>query len=307
MGRGLAVLGVPLWGGKLQPLIITTFTQALGDELLTNGDFSAWTGDNPDGWTVVGEVGADPELTERAPNAGHADAVGVGGAANFYKSANAVLVPRIEQNVLTVGHWYERSFEVTNLVASGAGFPGAEYALSPRNIWRATGIEHRITLNYMAGDVTVDNASAKRITLNDQQAMPSADAIVDFTYTLPAAPLVDNTINVFYRISDASLEAGYTCWRAYLQRNGANNAWGFRLDSVSAGTATNRINVTGVGDAVGIRVQCAGSLHDCWTTTDGTAWTKRGAQVNVSLNNTSKGINTVYCSGTTPTQLTVTP
>ena len=136
--------------------------------------------------------------------------------------------------------------------------------------------------------------------------MPSADAIIDFTYALPVSPAAGDTISVFYRISDASLEAGYNCWRAYLQRNATNTAWDFRLDSVNANTETNRINVTGVGDTVGIRVICNGTKHNCYTF-DGLVWTQRGAAVDVSHNNTATGVNTIYTSAATPTQLTVTP
>lgn len=41
-------------------------------ELISNGDFSSWTADDPDSWTVTGEsAGGDPEVTEVAPNEGH--------------------------------------------------------------------------------------------------------------------------------------------------------------------------------------------------------------------------------------------
>ena len=44
-----------------------------GAELLTNGSFAAWTADNPDGWTVYGEVGADPEVSEVGAAEGHGE------------------------------------------------------------------------------------------------------------------------------------------------------------------------------------------------------------------------------------------
>lgn len=312
MGKGLAILGVPVMRGGPKTLIVTSFTQSLGTELLTNGDFSAWTGDNPDGWTVLKETAPDPEVTERDPGQLHADTKTVGGAANIYNTAGTSF-PALSQTVTTVGLWYEAKFDCT-AYANGiewlidqdwAWFVRAASVTSARSLGRSasTGIKME---PQTATNLTIDNASVKRIALNAQQVMP-ANAIIDFTYALPASPAAGDTISVFYRISDASLEAGYNCWRAYLRRNATNAAWDFRLDSVNAGTATNRINVTGVGDTVGFRVQCNGTLHDCWTTANGTDWTKRGSQVNVSWNDSATGINTIYCTGTTPTKLTATP
>jgi len=312
MGKGLALLGVPILSGK-KTLVVTSFTQIIGPtELLTNGDFSAWTGDNPDGWTVLYESGGNPEATERDPDQTHADAKTVGGALNLYNTTGGANVPLVQQTVLTVGHWYEVDQFVT---AWAVGY--LQVFISPwyrqynvarhaRDIMRSDTTAAVIRISGQPGDATIDSISAKRITLNAQQTMP-ADAIIDFTYALPVSPVAGDTINVFYRISGASLEAAYTCWRAYIRRNDANTNWDFRLDSVSAGTATNRIAVTGVGNAVGIRVQCAGTLHDCWTTANGVDWTKRGAQINVSHNDTQTGVNTVYSSQATPTKLTVTP
>lgn len=77
-----------------------------GPELLTNGDFSAWTGDNPNGWTVAGEVGADPEVTQRASGETHASPPGGLESANLYNSATAG-APIISQNVL-IQHSFHR-------------------------------------------------------------------------------------------------------------------------------------------------------------------------------------------------------
>ena len=54
-----------------------------GPELLTNGDFAAWTGDDPDGWTIGGEVGSDPMVTQVDPGGGAGT-----GAAKFLSHCN---------------------------------------------------------------------------------------------------------------------------------------------------------------------------------------------------------------------------
>ena len=73
------------------------YTAAPGAELLTNSDFSAWTGDAPDGWTETGESGSDPQVTERDSGQQHADTVSTGGSANLYSSATSS-APRVTQN-----------------------------------------------------------------------------------------------------------------------------------------------------------------------------------------------------------------
>lgn len=313
MSKGLAILGVPVMGGGPKTLVVTTFTQSLGAELLTNGDFSAWTGDNPDGWTVLGESGGDPEVTERDPGQTHADTKTVGGAANLYNTAGSVDISK--SSVISLAKWHEFGGEITARASgslrfsnyNGIDVENLTAITRHRFIRRNNGVgKHWKIEKAGAGDLTIDDVFLKRITLNVQQTM-LANAIVDFTYALPASPAAGDRIMVLYRISNADLEVGYNCWQAYLQRDATNAAWDFRLDSVNAGTATNRINVTGVGDTVGIRVQCNGTLHDCWTTANGTDWTARGSQVNVSWNNAATGINTIYCTGTTPTKLTATP
>jgi len=53
-------------------------------ELQLNGDFSSWTGDDPDNWTVVGEDSGDPEVSEVGTTEGHG---GSGtGACNFFST-----------------------------------------------------------------------------------------------------------------------------------------------------------------------------------------------------------------------------
>jgi hypothetical protein len=129
----------------------------------------------------------------------------------------------------------------------------------------------------------------------------AADGIADFRFVLDGAPSADEQVGVKYRAQDAS-----NYWHAYLQRNVGNTAWDFNLVSVSAGTPTSRINVTGVGTPDRIRVQFTGSLHDCYTYAAGTR-TKRGAQINVSHLNTQTGINATYAAGNTATSLIFYP
>lgn len=108
----------------------------------------------------------------------------------------------------------------------------------------------------------------------------TADAITDLTLTAPN-PLADSA-GYRYRYTDDD-----NCWHSYF-----NSAGAYRLDSVAASVATNRINVAAVIAAAGtatMRTISNGSLHNAFTLA-ATTWTKRGAQINVSHLNTNTAI-----------------
>lgn len=117
----------------------------------------------------------------------------------------------------------------------------------------------------------------------------TADAITDLTITAPN-PLAESA-GFRYRYADDN-----NCWNAYL-----NSAGSARLDSVSAGVATNRISVASViaADAtVTLRTISDGSLHDLCSLA-GTTWTKRGGQVNVAHLNSNTAVRPYAGTGWT--------
>lgn len=87
-----------------------------GSELLTNGDFATWTGDNPDSWTVTGESGSNPYVNEVAASELHG---GTGtGYCNLYTTSAAL---SISQGVLTSGTRYEVTLVIANVDEDLAG------------------------------------------------------------------------------------------------------------------------------------------------------------------------------------------
>lgn len=80
----------------------------LGTNLVTNQEFSDWTSDDPDGWTVTGEVGADPEISEVGEGYLHGNTAT--GSCNFYSTSDAV---SISQDILTIGTSYRAYFEIS--------------------------------------------------------------------------------------------------------------------------------------------------------------------------------------------------
>lgn len=140
----------------------------LGAELLTNGDFSAWTGDDPDDWTITSESGGDPEVTERDSGQVHADTKSTGGSANLYSSASGN-APNMSQNIGTNDEFYRiaivASAANSGIQVIGAGLnllygPVTGTLLSTLRRKSAIGVVGRAT----ATDFTIDSMSVKALT-----------------------------------------------------------------------------------------------------------------------------------------------
>lgn len=126
----------------------------------------------------------------------------------------------------------------------------------------------------------------------------TADALDEFEFILDGAPLSldEGAILRFHWTDDNN------CWKAYIKRNVGNTAWDLLVDSVLLGVPTNRLTVTGVGTPSLLRIKHVGSLIDCYTRAAG-VYTKRGAQINVSFQNTTTGVEVSATAGTTRTRL----
>lgn len=162
--------------GDLSPAAITISggrgkwsDQELSAEQLTNNDFSSWTGDDPDGWTVTGESGGDPEATERDSGQAHADTKTTGGALNWYDSSTGVVKPVYQSP--TQPHFAQ--FSITaSLVTTGAsrfgtyGGQDAPVITTGTRTWRTyvhtTGVG--IIVPVAPIDVTVDSCSFRALT-----------------------------------------------------------------------------------------------------------------------------------------------
>jgi len=75
-------------------------TSAPSVELITNGNFTNWTSDNPDSWTVFGESGAN-EVTQILKN--EARIISDGGNVG------------ISQNILSIGKTYKLNFTISEI------------------------------------------------------------------------------------------------------------------------------------------------------------------------------------------------
>jgi len=142
-------------------------------ELVLNGDFSAWTDDNPDNWTVVGETPPSPEVSEVGIGEGHG---GSGtGLCNIYTSDGTNV--RIQQEITLVkGRKYNVSLSIDTIITGGIViiptpemFPDKYYTSIGLKTWSFVATETSMFFHVYrrvaaeAADVTIDNVSIKPI------------------------------------------------------------------------------------------------------------------------------------------------
>lgn len=273
-------------------------SQSLGAELLANPSFTAWTGDNPDSWTVGGESGSDPMVTQVASGGGAGT-----GAARLYASASSNQ-PTLTQNVLVANSFYEAEATISasnssvflRLNAGGQQILSNTGATTAHVQGRANGTGFVIIPSQSANDITIDAVTVKLLTPNTELTAPSANMRLDQFFTLPGSPMPGECVRLFSRIS--SFASG-DYWQVWLRYTVGSN-WEIDLYSVATHTATSRINVSGLSAPNGIRVNMNGDSLSLYTTTNGgTNWTQRGTTITNSTYNTATGVNAMWSNRVT--------
>lgn len=148
-------------------------------ELVTGGTFAIWTADNPDGWTVNGEVGDDPEVSEAATGESHADTPTPGGGmCNIYSSGAGI---EISQTLtLVVGRKYRFSINIDTATDGAIQVYDSEYTMWTAVNYGTKGIQ---TFTFVAtytdpvlvikriwgdgDDITFDDVSVKLCAIED--------------------------------------------------------------------------------------------------------------------------------------------
>lgn len=189
----------------------------LGGELVVNGNFANWTGDDPDGWTVAGEVGADPEISQVGAGQGHG---GVGlGLANMFATAVNTLV--IRQTILTIGGWYQWTIDIDSVTIAGIvryrdegngilivySTPGSKLVTG-----RSGGTRLEIGVRNKPVDITIDNSSANQLTLiSILNALKSQFGLADgfFIDVHINAVTTDTQVGVIWNLDDAATPANF--------------------------------------------------------------------------------------------------
>lgn len=276
-------------------LVAEAPAESLGAELLTNSDFSAWTADNPGSWTVSGESGSNPMVTQVA-----ADGSAGTGAARFYSSATN-FSPSLVQLAFTPSAYHECVIDLSAYTSGtlGYGDQSSLYATFTstgvrRFLARASHENHWIQARNAPSDFVVNSDSIKLITLNAQLTAPSANMRLTQFYTLPASPIAEDHFWLPLRISDWST-GNY--WLVLLTYTGSQ--WNINLYSVASHARTSRVAATNIGATNGVRINANGDNWTLETTADGGAnWTSRGTVTNATYN-TATGVNALWTSGFT--------
>lgn len=153
----------------------------LSEELVINGNFAAWTLDNPTGWSVSGEVlgngygTGDPEVSQVATGQSHADAGSeTGGMCNLYTSDGTnVYIRRIIRDLI-VGGRYTVSIKVDTVTAGSlvvkeswnSQFPDQDISAAGTYSWsfvaNRTGITPSIEESGSGTDITIANISVRQ-------------------------------------------------------------------------------------------------------------------------------------------------
>jgi len=194
---GLARLRLP-WttiGGDFDiagNLVVAGDAQA---NLAINGNFAAWTGDNPNSWAVV-ESGPTTDITEVATGEAHAAAPTLGGGlCNIYRSGGGSSSdPRISQVILVVGELYAMGVDVdtytsgTLRIGDVAGYANKMITTTGHHVlvFGARTDTAAVRTNADPTDITFDNVSVREC--HAEYIDPGeADVVFRAKLTTPAA------------------------------------------------------------------------------------------------------------------------
>lgn len=144
-------------------------SEALGGDIVTNGNFATWSGGNPSNWTVTGESGSDPEISEVSSTVGHGG--GGTGSCNIYCSSAGATVD-IRQTNLVIGNTYRVTIDVTYVATGGVQILNGSTAVSPpyQSIGQYTVYFNAtdtalIIRNWYATNATIDSVTCKQTAL----------------------------------------------------------------------------------------------------------------------------------------------
>ena len=125
----------------------------VGDELLVNGDFANWTGDNPDGWGVAGTETGTTFVTENVLGC------------NIVTDAAYI---DINQTILSVGTKYTIEINVIQLTGNitiqgfGAAVPISSTGITTLNL-TASQTVFRVVRNVAPTDAIISSVSVKQV------------------------------------------------------------------------------------------------------------------------------------------------
>lgn len=168
-----------------------------GAEKVTNGDFADWTADDPDDWTITGESGIDPMVTE------------VAGTCRLYSSAAIIIMSQVLSGAT------DKIFELTaTVVANPDGGIAVGSTLNGSDIVTYLSVGSKSTYYTALGDylsikrktglgddITFDNVSVKEVLTWDYPVV-QFDGIDDY-FDLTRITHAASDYTFFHRIKSA--------------------------------------------------------------------------------------------------------
>jgi hypothetical protein len=163
-------------------------------EKITNGDFSVWTNDNPDGWTISTDLSGgvesdDVKITEDA------------NGARIYSTGTNI---HMTQNVMTIGATYEVTIVVHSVTTGDITTQNLSSNLSINSAGThtvtttATATGFRIKRNFPV-DMVISSVSVKEVQSNDSKGSNNG-AIIGATTTTSVyggnAPILPRAVDV---------------------------------------------------------------------------------------------------------------
>lgn len=211
-------------------------TDTLGDELVTNGDFTAWTGDNPDWWILATTETAGSYVTESS------------GKARIVSDGSAMGIVR--RDLLTIGKTYKITYSIKSVTAGSL------------KICDETGAYFYVASDNIVGDNKVAYFVARATNIAILRQSGTTDITID-DISIKEAPPID----LKYMIV-ATDSTGKKAW-GYIGEQGTGETLGTYIvnDDCSADNVANWSVSTDAGDAVVFDTD-----HYVQSTTDGSVY-----------------------------------
>lgn len=141
----------------------------LGAELLANNTFATWSADNPSSWTVTGEVGTNPEISQVGATELHNGAST--GACNIYSTSSVV---SISQTILTIGTTYKVTLDVSASAGSTGWIAVYDNATKVSPAYHNTGL---YTFYFNATSTTFKIASSGSVDMTIDSVSVKASSV----------------------------------------------------------------------------------------------------------------------------------
>jgi len=181
-------------------LVLNGDFEELGDDLVVNGDFYNWTGDNPDGWTIQGSENGSNFVTE-SPS----------GKLKIVSDGSLI---GIQQDILTVGKTYTITVDVDDITGNFYIRTGATGITVAPNRISTTG-----TLSFnsicsgdgslfitrgSSGSYTIDNVSVQQVDPNDRWSLGAGWSMEDGELVGDGNMTASDTVNQAYNFTDGN-------------------------------------------------------------------------------------------------------